>query len=239
MKRIRLLGMMLVAIFAFSAVIASVAAAEEKTKVLPEATAASPLTSTGKGGAGVLLTVRGREVTCESGTGSGAFTSANLGTFHTTFIGCKTKADGATLRCTGTEDREGQILLLGTVHYWLALLSARLVAALVFLFVQFHFTCTILTIKELVLVRGCAAALAEPTEKLTALTKDVFTEASSGVSDITEVLPQEARAEIRCITETKVGEAEGDEFEQSSERGTAENERFEKEKRSVEVLLMN
>jgi hypothetical protein len=121
------------------------------------------------------------------------------------------------------------------VHYWLALARERLVAALVYLFTQFQFECNL---DVLGLVRGCEAGLAESTERLTTLTKDVFQEETSGVAEITKVLPQEATKEISCITEWNL-EGLGNRFEQTSLRGAAENEKFEQAGKSVEVLLMN
>ncbi len=236
MKRFKLLGVAFMAIFALSAIAATTASAEEFTKILPIPTAENPLTGTDKSGPGTLLTIGKNQVTCEKDTSNFSFTSPNLGTFHATFEGCKTEVLGQKLTCTGTGDKEGQILLLGIVHYWLALLTAKLVAALVFLFEEFHFTCKNVIAKALVLVKGCAAALAEPVEKLTKVTKDVFIEEKSGVSDIKEVLPEETTKEIKCITETNVNETK---FEESAQTGTDENEKFEQGKKAVEVLLMN
>lgn len=236
MKRIRLLGVALMAVFALGVIAAASASAQEPTKVLPEPTEAKPLMGTSKSGPGTLLTVGKNEVTCKKDTDTFSATTPNLGTFHATFEECKTVVLGQKLTCTGVGDKEGLILLLGTVHYWLALLSAKLVAALVFLFEEFHFTCKNALAKALVLVKGCAAALAEPTEKLTKVTKDIFKEEKSGVPDIKEVLPSEAKSEIKCITETNVNETK---FEESAQTGTDENEAFKQGGAEVEVLLMN
>jgi hypothetical protein len=233
MRNVKLFAVAIMAIFALSVVAVATAAAEERTKVLPEPTLASPLTSTGKGGEGKLVTVGGKEVKCKKAVGTGEFTSLNLGPFHTTFEECTGPLDST---CMGEGDAAGKVLLLGTAHYWLALLTGRLVAALVFLFNELHFTCEALGVKLLVLVKGCAAALAEPTEVLTKVTKDVFTEEKTGVSDIRSVLPQESTKELSCHTETNVN---GAGFEESGETGTAENEKFEKGGSAVSVLLMN
>lgn len=245
MKRIRLLGFALMAVFALGVIAAASASAAEPTKVLPEPTAKEPLTFTAKGGKGTLLTVGGNEVKCEQAKGSGEFASPNLGKGTVLFEKCKAKVPIiGTAPCTGEGDNKETILFKGGVHYWLALLSGKLVAALVFLFLEsegnlVHFTCEALGQKQLVIVRGCAAALAEgekELEKLSKVTKDKFIEEKSGVSDIKEVLPQETTKEITCKTETSVN---GGAFEESAEAGTAENEKFEKGKAAVEVLLMN
>lgn len=214
----------------------------EPTKILPLPSKASPLTFTSKGGEGVLLTVGKNEVKCEKATDKGEFTSANLGTVQVTFEKCKAKVPIiGSAPCTGEGDSKEQILFKGVGHYWLALLSGKLVAALVILFNKsegtiVHFTCEALGQKQLIIVEGCAASLAEPVEKLTKITKDVFKEEKSGVADIREVLPQETATEIKCISLTSVN---GGAFEESAQTGTAENEGFKQGGAAVEVLLMN
>ncbi len=236
MKRIRLLGVVLMAVFVLGAIAATTASAAEVTKILPEPTKEKPLKVKSKSGSGTLLTVGGSEAKCEKAKGTSEFTTPNLGTFHTEFEGCKIKAPIVkTAPCTGVGDKKEVILLLGTVHYVLALLMTKgtettLVAALAFLFEELHFTCEALGQKELILVKGCAAANAEPTEKLTNKTKDTFKEFTTGESSILEILLEEAKKETPCLTEVNIG---GKGFELAAETGTVENET------SVEVLLMN
>ena len=122
MKRFRLLGVVFMAVFVLGVVAATTASAAEPTKILPEPTKEKPLTVKSKSGKGTLLTVGKSEVTCNTDKGTSEFTTPNLGTFHTTFEGCKTEVLGQKLTCTGANDAEGLILLLGTVHYVLALL---------------------------------------------------------------------------------------------------------------------
>lgn len=242
MKRIKLLGIALMAVFALGVIAAASASAAEPTKVLPEPTVKEPLKFTSKGGKGTLLTVGNNEVVCQSATDKGEFTSPNLGPVTVLFEGCKAKVPIiGTAPCKGEGDNKETILFKGEGHYWLALLSEKLVAALVILFNKsqgtiVHFTCEALGQKQLIIVEGCAASLAEPTEKLTKITKDVFKELKSGVADIKEVLPEETKKEIPCISLTSVN---GGAFEESAQAGTAENEKFEKGKAAVEVLLMN
>jgi hypothetical protein len=232
MSRFKVIGAALMAILALSAFAVAMASAAEPTKMLPSA----GITFTAKSGPGTLLTIGGSEVKCTSSLGSGTIDTTNLGNFHTDFSGCKAELGGFKPTCTGVGDSSGIILLLGTFHYWLAKLSGKLVAALVFLIAQFHFTCELLGQKQLIIVLGCAAALAEPTEKLTTVTRDVFKETKSGVSDIRTVLPENSTKEISCINTTSVN---GGAFEESAQNGTAENEKFLKGAEKVEVLLMN
>jgi hypothetical protein len=235
MKRFKLIGIAILAIFALTAIAANIANAEE-TKILPEPTALLPVTNKATGGPGKLLTLGGKEIKCESSSGEGSATSFNLGTFHTLFTKC-TGPLGST--CTGASNPSGLIALLGTVHFWLALLvkSGTLVAALVFLIAPFHFTCEAFGVKQLILVLGCAAAHAEPTNVLTNLTKDVFIENGTGMPDIRSVLPSGATSEIPCITLTQINE-EGA-FEESAQSGTITNSKFEQNEKLISVLLMN
>jgi len=243
MQRIRLLGVTLIAIFTVGVLTAASASATEPTKILPEPTATSPLTGTSKSGPGTLLTVAGHEVTCKKDTDTFSFTTPNEGTFPATFEECKTVVAGVTLTCTGESDTEGKILLLGTGDYLLALrmvgtseTETTLVAALVFKFTEFSFTCKTGIISAVVKVRGCAAALAEPVEKLAEVTKDVFEEFKSGESRILQILPKEATKEENCLTETSLS---GGAFELSAQKGSDENEKFEQGGKKVAVLLMN
>jgi hypothetical protein len=234
MTRFKTIGVALMAILALSAFAASIASAEgvEPTKILPT----GKITFTSKSGPGTLLTIGKNEVKCEKDAGSGEVKTLNLGNFHTEFSECKAELGGFKPVCTGEGDTEGKILLLGTFHFWLATLGKALVAALVFLIAQIHFTCELLGQKQLILVLGCAAALAEPTEKLAKVTTDQFIETKSGVSDIRTVLPELSTKSLGCITTTSVNAKP---FEESAQKGTAENETFKSGGVAVEVLLMN
>jgi hypothetical protein len=225
----------LIAILALSAFAASIASAEEgkePTKILPT----GKITFTSKSGKFVLLTTGGSETKCEKAAGTGEVKTLNLGNFHTEFSECKAELGGLKPTCTGEGDTSGKILLLGTFHFWLATLGKALVAALVFLLAQLHYTCELLGQKQLIIVLGCAAALAEPTEKLTKITKDVFIETKSGVSDIRTVLPELSNKSLGCITTTSVN---GGAFEEYATTSTIENETFKSGGVAVEVLLMN
>lgn len=234
MKRIKLLSLAIMAILALSVVAVATAAAEEKTKVLPEPTATSPITNTTTGTESKLVGVNGTEIKCKKNSGTGSATSPNEGSFTTLFTECK---GPLSTTCTGSGDPSGLIALSGTVHFWLALLSGKLVGALVFLIKEFKFTCTTTGISEEVTVHtGCQAALAEPVNKLVKSTEDIFKE-TSGKPDISEVLPSETTKEIKCTLESKVG-AEG-KLEESAQAGTNTNTGFKQKEKAVEVLLMN
>jgi hypothetical protein len=235
MKRIRLLGTVLMIGFALTVTAAAIASAEE-TKLLPEPTALSPVINKSEGILMVLTTLSNKKVECESSSGEASFTSFNLGTFHTLFTKC-TGLLGST--CTGSGDPAGLVALLGTVHYWLALLvkTGTLVAALVYLIAPFHYTCETFGVKQLILILGCSAAHAEPTNVLTNLTKDGFIANGTGMPDIRSVLPEGATKEIPCITLIQVNE-EGA-FEEFAREETSSNSKFEQNKKLISVLLMN
>jgi hypothetical protein len=235
MRHIKLLGTALMMFFALSALATATASAEEPTKILPEPTVAAPLTFTSTSTAGLLLTLGGKKVECTKDTGSGEFTTPNLGKYKVLFEGCKGEF-GTT--CTGVGDKSGTILQEGALHYVLALLSGILVAALVGLPKEFHFTCEVIGLKILVLVLGCIAALAEPLETLAKTTKDIFefSAVNSGDPDIQKILMEEAKEEIACVLSSSIN---GGEFESSALKGTATNEGFKKGGKAVEVLLMN
>jgi hypothetical protein len=234
MKRIKLLGVSLIAVVAVLALTASSAMAEEKTKMLPE----SGVSFTSTSGPGTLETKGGSKVTCTKDKDTGTIDSANLGKFTVDFEGCKL----GTEECTGVNEAKEVILMKGVYHFWLALelktgeTKESLVGALVFLIEEFHFTCKVGGIfNALVLVLGCVAALAEPLNTLAEITKDVFKQ-SKGVQLIILVLPQEAKEEIKCILLSSVN---GGAFEQSGAEGTDENKAFKVGEKPVTVLLMN
>jgi hypothetical protein len=232
MSRIRLLGVCLIAVFAFSAIVASAAMAEEKTKMLPEA----GVKFTSKGKEGKLVTLGAKEVKCKKLTGKGTIESANLGKYETLFEECESSGG----KCTGTGLTTGDILNAGTYHFWLALETLNgtantLVGALVFLPTEIHFTCVVLGLNVLVLVKGCIAALATPLNTLASLTKDTFAQ-TGGDPLITKVLPAGSTTEETCTLLSALSEGT---FESSGLTGLAENETFKSGESAVTVLLMN
>jgi hypothetical protein len=238
MSRIKFLGVALVAVFAFAALAATSALAEEKTKMLPE----SGVTFTGKQeGVGKLVQAGGETIECKKGKGTGTIESANLGKFTTDFEECKLATGiGKGSTCTGAGEASGVILAKGPYHFWLALetLSGKehtLVGALVELAEPVHFTCVVFGLNQLVVVEGCTAALAKPLNTLSATTEDVFAQ-SNGVQLITQVLPQEKTSEITC---QQLSSLNGGTFKNSALEGTAKNEKFISGGKEITVLLMN
>jgi hypothetical protein len=234
MRRHKLLGPTLAAIAALSILTAASAIAAEPTKVLPEPSAASPITGKASDSTETFLEqANGNKIRCAKGAGTDEATSANLGTFIYLFTECK---GPLTVTCTTAGDPTGLIGISGTVHYWLALLGTSLVAALVFLFNTITFVCKSATVSFTTEVKpGCQAALATPTGKLVKTTEDIFKE-TAGHPDITLVLPQEATKEIGCTLESKIDTAA---FESAAQEGAFTNTEFKQDGAVVEVLLMN
>ena len=235
MGRLKTLVVGVLAVFALFALVAGSAFAEEKTKMLPES-GVSFTTKSGKG----KIEQKGApfNIECEKNKGSGTITSANLGTYKVEFQECKTPV-GVAKSCTGAGELEGVILNAGPFHFWLAKETlggvVKLVGVLAALPEEVHFTCTVAGIKELVLVKGCVAALSEPLNVLASVTKDIGTQ-TGGVQLITKVLNTET-TEIECKLLSSLN---GGEFKQSGLEGTEENEKFENAKKeAITILLMN
>jgi hypothetical protein len=112
MKRIKLLGLALLALFALSAVASSVAAAE-MPEILPAPTEKEPLKFTSKTKAGTkpfLESTKLLRITCEKADNKGSFTTQDKGTGLILFDGCKEETSGA--KCSNTATA-GQIITEG------------------------------------------------------------------------------------------------------------------------------
>jgi hypothetical protein len=154
MRRFKLLGLTLMAVFVAAVAVASTASAA-LPKVLPET--AQTWTGTNEGN----VELRGATaVTCKAAPSEGTLEAGKpLGTFHIKFEGCT--AEKEAIKCTGLGDAAGIILTLGIWHTVFDLLSP-LTAALLFLFEKVHFSCSALV---LVLVSGELICLwLKPTE---------------------------------------------------------------------------
>jgi hypothetical protein len=100
MKRIRIIGLALVAAVALSAVGASAASA-----ALPEFSPSSGVTLTGTSGAGLLETVTGTKVTCTASTNGGEITGAKtVSKVKVKFTGCE--STGAKCNTSGAASGE-------------------------------------------------------------------------------------------------------------------------------------
>ena len=227
-----------VAALAFSASAVATATATEKTKVLPEPTISAPTSLTVSAKGGKLVASNGEAVECTSTAGKSAFTSANLGTGKLELSGCKGPLSST---CTGEGDRSGIVLTEGTVHYELALemtsgAETTLVGAVVILQREFHITCEVVGVKELVLARGCDAGKDDSAQKLTKSVLVLFKQWATGETKILEILPPEATRFSLCLLEASVN---GKGFTLAALEGESTAEKWTQGSKEVEVLLMN
>lgn len=163
MKRIRLLGLGLVAVFALSAFMSTTVlgaiqvlskAGVESEKVKLSGTSAKI------GRLSILKSVLAMECT-ETTIEAEQVGKTLLGPGHIHWKGCKTNAGGT---CTGLGDESGLILALGTAHLVLdkLLSEGTLGLGMLFLIEALHLTCTVAGINKLILVKGELLCLVGP-----------------------------------------------------------------------------
>jgi len=217
MQRLKILGLTLMAVFALSAIASTTASAalpsilnEKKEEVAPS--------FTGNSGGTEFVKLNGKKIECTASTAEGLFEKGKpLGLFHIHFTGCSGLA-GAT--CTGEGDKEKEILVLGTFHivYDKLLNEGSLGAAILFLIPRFHFTCTLLGVKVLILVQGQVLCLIKP---INAFAKHFEVDCEqSAKGDPLETTYWNDAGEPFDIKNGLLGEENTGEFEMSSEVGT-------------------
>jgi hypothetical protein len=202
-------------------------AGKNEPLILPEPIEKT-LKSTGKSGEIRLVTAGGTELKCKGSTNTSEFTTPDEGAFTILFSECKGSLGGT---CTGEGLSKGSVAFAGKVHYWQGILTEKAVDTLVYLLNEAKITCE-LSVK--IVVKGCAVALAEPIEKTTKATKDVFTQ-EKGIATIREVLAPETVKALKCALETAVN---GGKIEESALSGVEESEKFELGGKATEVTLM-
>ena len=149
MKRVRLLGLALVSVFALGAAVAGVASAE--VSFLPLASSSLEYSFTISGGAAKFGTLAGKEITCTSSKGTGVVTSERLGTFKVEFEGCEEPK--LKVKCAGLSQPSdnGIIQMEGEFHLRMGL-SGQPLGLIAFLIKpDTHLLCSIL----LFVLLGC------------------------------------------------------------------------------------
>src|ERR1700692_1958290 len=220
MKQFRPLGLVLLVVFAFGAVVAASASARKATpEILPiagftdksgESTLASP---------GLFLTTN--TVKCTNSVSTGAFQTSLLGTFDVLFEKCLLNSALGLFLCTGLGDtaNSSSILVLGTFHLrYRELTGTKTVVA--FLIKVVHFKCIRSTEEKLILVRGGAAGEITPVNKSIALPTPFVMEMSKASgrpehNEITKIASETGTTLETCILESS--EDPGTTWEQSSE----------------------
>jgi hypothetical protein len=187
MKRIRVLGVVLVAVFAFGAVAIASAAKMPEFK---------PATNEGTSSSASATFTEEKEafsIKCEKNTGTNAVESGTAGKFTETFNKCK--AAGIET-CTGEGQKSGVIVVKGTFMLGLIKLEES-GAGIAFLIEPVKFECAGTKIE----VTGCAAGPITPTE--TATTKfTVKLKATKGKQE-----PGEFESKACTLTSKKGSEA--------------------------------
>ena len=109
MKRMRMMGLLIVAVFAISVVASSASASPVfYTKVVQGGTASAPIPFTGTLGAAFLEPASKTKITCTGGTATGEITSSTLSKNNVThFVGCEIA--GAGLKCNSAGKGTGEI----------------------------------------------------------------------------------------------------------------------------------
>jgi hypothetical protein len=158
MNKVKQLGLLVLAVCALGAVMASSAFA-----ALPTILPGTGLTISGSGGEGTLRTLAGTEVVCTGNTAEVKFAAnTNLAPVHISFTACKSPTLGGA-KCTGLTDTasSGTILALGEIHLVFDKLGSgtSLGVAGLFLIEELGFECGALaTVK----VKGSVLCLISP-----------------------------------------------------------------------------
>jgi hypothetical protein len=225
MKRIRIVGLCLMAVFAVSAVAASGSSA---ASLLFKATNGNIVGGgfESLGGLSFLKTLGGSEVHCKHVDNHGKFTSSTLGEVLILFLGCSTNVFGSSVKChnSGTEDIH---LPLATTLFHLGLAhdgtNISIPAIDILLDKAVSFKCSIGTITvsgdavgELEAPLGTQAPLNAPEKEISL----VYKESSAGMQLLTEFLMPEGglvKHHLTSLVENGLG---GKETIESAETST-------------------
>jgi hypothetical protein len=221
MKQFRPLGLVLLVVFAFGAVVAASASARKATpEILPIAgftdkSGPSALASPGLFGST-------NTVACAKSVSTGAFQTSLLGTFDVLFEKCLLSSILGLFLCTGLGDtaNSSSILVLGTFHLRYRELGTSAKTVVAFLIKVVHFACVRGEETRLVLVRGCAAGeitpvntpIKLPTPFVMKMTKEAAHESHN---EITKIASETGTTLETCKLESS--EDPGTTWEQSAE----------------------
>jgi hypothetical protein len=217
MKRIRIVGLCLMAVFALSAVAASSASAAD---LLFKATSGNIVGGgfLSSGGLSLLRAVGGSTIHCKKVDNHGKFLSTTLGDVLILFLGCTTEVFGSTVNCTTSGAGAGEIHLpLATTLFHLGLAhlgtNTSIPAIDILLDEQVKFKCSVATVTVkgdvvgALLVNGSQAPLNKPEPNVTL----EFKETSSGVQELKEFLMPGGGLVTHHLTSTILAEEESGE----------------------------
>jgi hypothetical protein len=232
MSRLKLLGLALMAVFAFSAFASASAFAKE----------ASILTSTGEESNAVSFTAKAASTTtfsilegfstvnCGEVESEGAQELKTLlGAFHIKWTKCTTSLGGT---CTGLSDSTaGMILALGKFHI-VILSKSPLTLGILFLLEHVHFTCTKVGGFTTVLVLVKGEVLCGLTPLTLGTEKTIACKGKSGDAESTSYF-NEAGTEVKIGSEALLSSENEGTFRMSAQEGTQEHV---KTSESVELM---
>jgi len=228
MKRLKLIGLAIFAVFALSACAAATASAEE-TRFLPEGTTKFTV----KSGAGKLTSPEA-EIACLSDSGKGEITSKRLGTFEVEFKDCEEPK--LKVKCSSLEHKDslGLILVMGEFHLRMGLTSeGQPLPLIAFLILHLHILCSIL----LLLVLGCVVGKIDGNLTLLLSSLLVLLATKAGEKNINELTSVDNDAETTMET-CKLTVEQGGVASQGGEVTEEEIEKFEQGGKSVTILVM-
>lgn len=197
MKRISVVGMCLMAVFAISAVAASSASAGELLFKATNTTGGATIVGgsfESLGGLSVLRTLGGSTIHCEHVDNHGRFLSTTLGDVLILFLNCETEVFGSSVKChnSGTQDihlpLETTLFHLGLAHLGS---NTSIPAIDILLDNTLEFKCSIATVKvsgsaigALQVPLGTQAPLNQPEKEVNL----VYNESEPGMQELTEFL---------------------------------------------------
>lgn len=155
MHRLKTLGLLCMAVFAFAAVSAASASAAR-----PEALGTFPTTFTGTSGKGALETASGLAIACKKDKNSGSITGLKEATLTIDFEGCTGPVGES---CNSLGDASGIILVTGAAD--LVRIAPKHLGLVLLLKPEAHIICHTILGEVLILVRGDLLALITPSDK--------------------------------------------------------------------------
>jgi hypothetical protein len=234
MKLVKLMGLAFMATLALTGIATATASAEEKPNILPEATAAEPLTGTILATAPSTFGSSPLELTSPKAEGTFEGNSPKLGLIFLKFL--EVESVLAATKCTGLHNTgEGEVTVLGTYHVRDYKEGANLRTALITLLLPVHFTCGT-AVPVLVVVSGCVAGALTPENVLTKVLSVLLKKNSSGKdNEIITVLNEANTKEEACQLLSKEGSGA---TKLSVEAAHLELLGFLQNKKPTEVLVM-
>jgi hypothetical protein len=164
MRKLRMLGFGLLAVFALSAIASATASAAVEVLNGEHKLLTKQETWKGESGKGTLEGLKGKKVVCQKDTSEGTIEAEKpLGLFHIAFEGCKGEGIAA---CNSLGDKAEVILSLGTYHFVFDKLGSlekkELGIGVLFLLEPVHFEC----LGVLQTVTGEVLCLIKPVDEL-------------------------------------------------------------------------